>query len=255
MNKQEVSFKSDNLNLYGELYLPDTPDLAKPALIICHGIPAVPYNPSERGYALLAEKFCTSGFITFIFNFRGAGLSQGNLDLAGWIHDLRAAIDFFFTLDEVKQSRLALLGSSGGAAVSVCVAANDPRVSTLVTLACPADFDFLTRNQAEKLIAHFRSIGVIRDADFPQSAKRWQEGFATVSPIRYIHHVSPRPLLLIHGDQDTTVPVAHAHRLYQQAKEPKELVIITGAGHRLRLEARAVDTALDWLRSLQLTIG
>jgi dipeptidyl aminopeptidase/acylaminoacyl peptidase len=248
MNKKEVTFKSDNLNLYGEIYFPDRIDPARPALCLCHGIPAVPYNPAERGYAVLAEKFCANGFITFIFNFRGSGQSQGNLDLLGWTRDLKAAINFLYSLDEVKKHKIALVGSSGGAAVSVYVAAHDARISSVVTLACPANFDdLMQKSRAEAIISHFRNIGVIRDKDFPPSIESWLEGFNTVSPVRYIHQISPRPLLLIHGDKDDTVPVAHAHQLYQQAGEPRELVIIPGASHRLRLEARAVDAALNWL--------
>lgn len=250
MNKKDVSFTSDNLTLYGEAYFPDLIDRVKPALIICHGISAGLYDPAERGYALLAEKFCHHGFTTFIFNFRGAGLSQGNLDLLGWTHDLKAAIDFFSSLDEVKGSELALLGSSGGAAVSVYVAASDPRISCVVTLACPANFDgLMPKSRAEAIIGHFRSIGVIRDKDFPASIDDWLEGFHTVSPIRYIHQISPRPLLLIHGDKDDTIPLEQAHQLYAQAKDPKELVIIPNAGHRLRLEEKAVDTAINWLKT------
>lgn len=248
MNKKDVSFTSDNLTLYGEAYFPNTIDRTKPALIICHGISAGPYNPAERGYALLAEKFCNHGFSTFIFNFRGAGRSQGNLDLLAWTEDLKAAIGFFSSLDEVKGSELALLGSSGGAAVSVYVAASDQRISCVVTLACPANFDgIMPRSQAEAIIGHFRSIGVIRDKDFPVSVDDWLAGFHTVSPIRYIHQISPRPLLLIHGDKDNTIPLEHAHQLYALAREPKELVIIPGADHRLRLEEKAVDTAINWL--------
>ncbi len=250
MEKKEVSFKSDNLDLYGEIFFPDAINSSRPALCICHGIPAVPYNPAERGYAILAERFCASGFVTFVFNFRGAGPSQGNLDLLGWTHDLKSAIDFLYSLDEVKESGLALIGSSGGAAVSVYVAARDQRVSSIVTLACPANFDgLIQRSHAESIIGHFRSIGVIRDKDFPSSIDSWLEGFATISPIRYIHQISPRPLLLIHGDKDDTVPVEHAHKLYELARDPKELIIIPNAGHRLRIEEKAVDAALNWLTS------
>jgi fermentation-respiration switch protein FrsA (DUF1100 family) len=54
-------------------------------------------------------------------------------------------------------------------------------------------------------------------------------------------------VLLIHGDKDDLVPVEHAHKLFEKAGEPKKLVIIPGAGHRLRFEHKAVNAALDWL--------
>ena len=249
--KRDFTLTVDNLRIPGEVYLTMTSKRPCPALCLCHGIPSgQPGSSGDRGYPGLAERFCAAGFVTLIFNFRGAGLAQGNLDMLGWTRDLKAAIDYLTSLDEVDKSRLCLLGSSAGAAVSVYVAANDPRVSSLVTFACPAEFGFLTDKQrAKATIDHFRSIGVIRDKDFPPSADEWLEGFKAVSPTRWIGRISTRPLLLIHGDKDDLVPVEHARKLYEQAREPKELVIIPDAGHRLRLEEKAITTALDWLKA------
>ncbi len=44
------------------------------------------------------------------------------------------------------------------------------------------------------------------------------------------------------------VPLEHARRLFERAGQPKELVIMPGAKHRLRLEEQAVETALNWLK-------
>ena len=249
MKQENISFKSDNITLRGELYSPDSVVYTRQALCICHGISAGPYNPAEKGYALLAEEFCRQGFVTLIFNFRGAGVSEGNLDLTGWTHDLKAAIDFLYLKEDVNRSGLALLGSSGGAAVSIYVAAGDDRISAVATLACPANFESLfPREQLEPMISHFRSIGVIKDKTFPGSAEQWLQGFYKVSPVKYIRRISPRPLLIVHGDSDDLVPLEHARILFQQAEEPKELVIIPGAGHRLRTEPKAINAVLDWLK-------
>ena len=45
------------------------------------------------------------------------------------------------------------------------------------------------------------------------------------------NRVSPRPLLLVHGGQDTVLPPDCSRLIYERALEPKELVIIPGAGH------------------------
>jgi alpha-beta hydrolase superfamily lysophospholipase len=37
--------------------------------------------------------------------------------------------------------------------------------------------------------------------------------------------------------------------LFQKAKEPKEIAIIPGAKHKLRLEEKAMTTVLDWLKA------
>ena len=135
---EEIRLKSDGLELRGELHIPPR-DKIYPALCICHGIPAAPPDPTDRGYALLAERFCRAGFVTLIFNFRGTGKSEGNLDILGWTRDLQAALDFLSDVKRVDKNHFCLLGFSGGAAVCVHTAAHDPRVSLVVTCACPAD--------------------------------------------------------------------------------------------------------------------
>jgi dipeptidyl aminopeptidase/acylaminoacyl peptidase len=249
MEVQEVRFKANGLELTGELHVPSKGKV-HPALCICHGIPAVPHKPADKGYTLLAQQFCHAGFITLIFNFRGTGKSEGNLDILGWARDLEAALDFLYNLKEVHKNHFCLLGFSGGAAVSVYAAAHDPRVSLVITCACPADFRSLRQRETPlETIQRFREIGAIRDKDFPPSIEEWQRGFETISPIDWVDKISPRPLLLVHGDADELIPLEHVYRLYQKAKQPKELKVIRGAKHKMRLEKAATDFVLDWLKA------
>jgi alpha/beta superfamily hydrolase len=249
MEVKEIHLKADGLELVGELHVPSR-DRVHPALCICHGIPAAPPDPTDKGYTLLAQRFCNAGFITLIFNFRGIGKSEGNLDILGWSRDLQAALDFLYDLKEVDKTRFCLLGFSGGAAVSVYTAAHNPRISSVITCACPADFRSLRQRETPlDSIKRFRQIGAIRDKDFPPSIEEWERGFETITPIDWIDKISPRPLLLVHGDADELIPLDHAQKLYQKAKEPKELKIIHGAKHKMRLEKAAMAFVLDWIRA------
>ncbi len=103
----------DGLKLAAEVHRPEGLG-PHPALCICHGVPAkrTP-DPTDRGYPLLAEKFCGHGFVVLIFNFRGSGDSEGNFDILGWTRDLGAAIDHLCHLDEIDKSRLSVMGFSG----------------------------------------------------------------------------------------------------------------------------------------------
>jgi len=245
----QIWLKSGELKLAGEVYFPPGNEVC-PALCICHGIPDSAYNPADRGYPMLAQRFCSAGFVTLIFNFRGIGRSEGNFDLLGWSEDLAAALDFLHSLERVDKTHLCLLGFSGGAAVCVYVAAHDARVSLLATCACPADFNFVEdRTNVSGHIERLRKIGAIRDKDFPPSIAKWRQGFETILPIHWIDKISPRPLLLVHGDADETVPVEQAHKLYRKANDPKDIAIIPGAKHKLRLEEAAITTVLDWLKA------
>jgi fermentation-respiration switch protein FrsA (DUF1100 family) len=244
-----VTLEVDGLNIAGQLYLPEG-NMPYPAVCISHGIPSGIPDPANRGYPLLAERICREGMAVFIFNFRGTGASDGNFDIRGWAVDLKAIVDYLWTLPGVDRSCLSLLGFSAGAAVSVCVASQDDRVSSVVACACPARFTLFTKaDDTQSVIEHFRSIGIIRDENFPHSIKEWFDGFRLVSPIDYVGDIAPRPLLLVHGSNDDLVDVSQVYRLYDRAGEPKELVIVEGAGHRLRHDERAMAVVIDWLRA------
>ena len=249
MVNKTVALEVEGMKIAGQLYLPGEGDQPPyPAVCVCHGIPAHLPDPSDRGYPLLAERICQEGFAVLIFNFRGTGASGGNLDILGWTRDLKAVLDYLWVLPEVDKSHLALMGFSGGAAVSVSVASQDKRVSYIVACACPARFTFSEVDEPQTVIEHFRSLGAIRDEAFPPSVPEWFNGFREVSPVRYVAQIAPRPLLLVHGSQDDVVPVTQAHEIYARAGEPKHLVIVDGAGHRLRQDDRAMAVAIDWLK-------
>ena len=244
---QTTSFRSDGLRLAGELYTP--PGTGHPGLIICHGIPARPYDPEDRGYALLAEKFADEGFAVLFFYFRGAGPSEGNFDMVGWTHDLTQAVSEMEQFPMVDAGRLFVMGFSGGAATALYIAARDTRIQGVVSCASPADFhDLLSAGNLDEHLAEWRRIGIVRDPAFPPDRGKWERGFEAVSPINCIADISPRPVLLQHGDDDEVVPVSHACRLFGAAKEPKQMDIIGGGLHRLRVNEEAMEKAGTWLK-------
>jgi dipeptidyl aminopeptidase/acylaminoacyl peptidase len=246
-----VRLEVEGLKLAAEVHRPGG-EGPHPALCICHGVPAkrVP-DSADRGYPLLAEKFCGHGFVVLIFNFRGSGESEGNFDIIGWTRDLKAAIDYLCRLDTVDKSRLSVMGFSGGAATSIYAAAHDERISSVVSCACPSRFfDIAEFSKIEEFLEHCRQIGIIRDNDFPPSVDEWARGFQEISPLKWISMISPRPVLIVHGGEDETVPVNHARELYEKAGEPRDIAIIEGGEHKLRLSEAAVNAALTWLKRI-----
>ncbi|OIJ17624.1 hypothetical protein BKP37_04015 [Anaerobacillus alkalilacustris] len=53
------------------------------------------------------------------------------------------------------------------------------------------------------------------------------------SPLNVISEIDPRPILLIHGDNDQQTSVQHAFNLKEKAGAHTELWIIEGKGHFL----------------------
>jgi dipeptidyl aminopeptidase/acylaminoacyl peptidase len=239
----------DGISIVGQSFLPDSTN-RYPAVCLCHGAPSgSPPEPGDGGYPALAERFCSEGYAAFFFNFRGAGDSGGNMDVYGWTRDLEAVIGYLFELEGVDSSRLSLVGFSAGAATSVYVASKDERVASVAACACPAHFGLFTESgEPQAIIERYREIGAIRDDDFPPSVEGWFHDLKIVTPLDHVADIAPRPLLLVHGGQDETVPVEHARQLYKKAGNPKKLVIIDDAGHRLRRDERVIRAVLDWLK-------
>ncbi|MCX5907867.1 MAG: hypothetical protein NTY64_11975, partial [Deltaproteobacteria bacterium] len=109
MKTEKISWKSNRLIIAGEVYIPPIPKRPLPALILCHGIPAVTKGPDDRGYPLLAERFCRLGLFVMIFNFRGAGLSEGDFDIRGWAQDLEAGLEYLRQRPEVDPQRIFVM--------------------------------------------------------------------------------------------------------------------------------------------------
>ncbi len=58
------------------------------------------------------------------------------------------------------------------------------------------------------------------------------------------------PLLIIHGEEDRVVPVAHGRRLLATAQAPKQGVFLLGAGHNDLFFHGSAEVALEFLGSL-----
>ena len=53
--------------------------------------------------------------------------------------------------------------------------------------------------------------------------------FESARKLKTIH----MPVLIAHGDPDSTIPTDEGRALYAAANEPKRLIIVSGAGHNV----------------------
>lgn len=249
--RRDVTLDSEGISLVGALFEPDRPG-PHPALVICHGLPGglpqlseAQTGDQELSYPDLASVCAARGFTTLVFNFRGTGGSGGNFSALGWASDLEAALAWMRDQQGVDVDRIAVLGSSMGAQVAICVAARRPEVAGLVAFASPLSSGW--RTPALEMVAHFREIGIIRDRDFPLSVDTWRREFEELDPLKAVARIAPRPLLILQGDADDIVAPDSARVLAERAGRPAELLVLPGVGHRFRREPRAIAAALDWL--------
>lgn len=245
----DSSFDSAGLRLACHVRMPSgatglSPDA--PGLVLCHGFPIGPIDArrSAGTFPELIDRIVYRvGIPAMTFTFRGCGASAGDFSLQGWIDDLRAAIEHL--MREAGRQRIMLVGTNTGGSIAVCVGADDPRVSAVAMLAPRADFDDWAEHP-RRFLDHAREIGAVRTPGFPSNMDDWSRAFRRFRPESSARRFAPRPLLVIHGEEDESVPVSDARRL-AQAHGSAELSLLPGAGHRLRHDSRALAILLGWI--------
>ena len=245
----EFSFACDGHRLVGFWESPPATGPTRDTLLVfCHGLPSgAPAAEGDGGYPALVERFAARGYPGLAVNFRGAGASEGNFSLRGWTRDLSALLDFLERRDVVPHRRVVAVASSAGALVALWTAGADPWIAGVAALAAPADLASLAALPAASLVEHLRATGLIRDPAFPADPAGWLWEFQEICAERRIGRIAPRPILLVHGEDDPTVPVEHALRLLRASEGAAELCRLPKAGHRLRLDPRALACVSDWL--------
>ena len=217
-----------------------------PGLVICHGFPvgAIGAAQSAHSFPELCERIANElGWAAMCFTLRGCGQSDGNFSLGGWQADLAAAVAYFRT--QANLSQLWLAGLSTGGSLAISLAANDPTIAGVACLCARADIDDWL-SQPRRFLQHAREIGVIRDPGEPRDFDGWLREFKDFKPVVAARKLAPRPLLLVQGSDDDVVPVEEA-RILAAAHGAADLHIVSGAGHRLRHDPRALAILLGWL--------
>jgi putative redox protein len=223
-----------------------SPTARYPGLILCHGFPVGPIDArhSAGTFPELIDRIAHElGFTAMTFTFRGCGQSEGDFSMQGWVADLRAAIDHVAA--SWRPEGIWLVGTSTGGSLGLAVAAADPRIRGVALLGARADFEDWAA-QPRRFLEHAREVGAVRNPTFPDHFDSWARELRSVRPLEAARRFAPRPLLVVHGDDDDTVPTADA-RQFAQAHGSAELRFVTGAGHRLRHDPRVVAMLLGWL--------
>jgi len=243
----EYRFNVDGNELVGHLAVPeDATGSNLPGVVICHGFPAGIGGGANaaRTFPELADRLANEmGWVALCFTYRGCGASEGNFSLAGWLRDTRGAIA------EVRNhplvDRVWAVGFGTGGALSICAAASDSGVLGVAALGAPADFDDWA-GHPRRLFDHARAQKAISDPKFPESFEQWSRELREIRAVACASEMAPRPLLILHGADDDSVPVFDA-RVMDDAHGHADLRIITGAGHQLRHDPRAIAVLLGWL--------
>ncbi|MFP5211997.1 MAG: alpha/beta hydrolase [Acidobacteriota bacterium] len=226
-----ISREDEGGVLAASVHLPNR--LPAPVVVCCHGLMS---SKESTKFVALCKAFCADGLAAVRFDFSGCGSSSpaSTLNLIdARMRDLFRILDF---ISEVPWSNgwTGLLGSSLGGYLALLAAGSGHfSIGGLVCWATPFDLRRINLLSEETGVADtFRAA--LDSTDHPVELS----GLAPVPGV-----------LVIHGQRDETVAWTDALDLYRRVGEPKRLLLLEGADHRiLDPDCRdlALRTSLEW---------
>jgi uncharacterized protein len=176
-----------------------------------------------------ARVMLAAGASVFTFEYRGFGSTAGKPSLKSICEDGLTAYDFARDQLGYDESAIIIYGESLGAGVASYVSDCRPAAG-LVLQSGFASFEHIGKKQKKFLRIYPNFL-------FPRALNN-EERVARAHP----------PLLVIHGEQDTFIPVDQAHRIFDAACPPRQLALLPNSHHRDMAE-------LDWDAYLKALTG
>lgn len=194
-----------------EAILNDGSANATHAALVCHPHPVYGGTLHNKVVFHAMKALNSFGFPVLRFNFRGAGLSEGEHDDGhGELEDVRTALDW---LDREFHLPIIFAGFSFGAAVGLRVASEDQRVEALIGLGVP--------------------VQPVEDRTYDLSCMS----------------TCAKPKLFVSGSRDQFGPREKLEAFVNSLPEPKKLVVIDSADHFFEGRLREMREAIEaWVR-------
>ena len=163
----------------------------------------------------IGEGLARRGLDVLLFDYRGYGRSEGEtLDEVTINADSEAAYQYLVASRGIDPQKLILYGQSLGSTAAVDLASRRA-CAALIVESGPSSASSVCSVWVPWLpsLGH----GLLRNR------------FDSAAKIRTVR----RPVLIMHGDADEVIPVEQGKSLHEAANDPKELRLVSGAGHEL----------------------
>lgn len=204
--RKEVSFKApDGSVLHGFYFKKKNSPYT---ILVSHG------NAGNVSYRMhVVQLLSQAGASVFIYDYEGYGKSTGEPSLKNICDDGLAAFDYLVNNLGIKPNRIVLYGESLGSGVSCHIASERPHAGIILQ----SGFSSLMAVAREKIN--------ILNAYPPQLYPS-----PSLDNKAYLAN-EKQPLLIIHGTDDSLIPISQAYEVYKTGSQKKTLLAIEGAGH------------------------
>jgi dipeptidyl aminopeptidase/acylaminoacyl peptidase len=223
--RYEVSLPGSGVTLGGILFRPAGASKPLPAIIVLHGWarPGVPGAPRVES---TARRLSEQGYVALAISMRGWPPSSGWDDCGTQQpDDVAKAADWLAALPGVDADSIGVLGFSLGGLVALLSGTRSARIRAIVAYFPITDIQRWKETTSNAGIRNFY-VPLVCGSGYENS------------PV----HVAERihaPVLLIHGDHDTEVPIDQSLKMqeaFRKANGQVEVLVIAGGDHGFKGE-------------------
>lgn len=181
------------------------------------------------------------GFELHTYDYRGYGKSEGSPNPEDINIDSVLVIQKTIEYCIEKNKKLILYGQSLGGAILMRTLADLKDKSNIALVVIEGSF-----TSYRKVARSILQQKIIEPIPFLLSSIVSN----SYSPEEYISKISPIPMIVIHEEEDTTVPFENGKEIFRLADQPKQFMRITGGGHLRWMNMGRTENAKNFAKLL-----
>jgi uncharacterized protein len=219
LNYKSKEFLNSPALIYGLLFLPKNKKNI-PGIVLLPG-----GGVSKEGFKTRSIALANSGYAVLVIDQRGIGETGGmypsyeedyQIFNSGKepiqhlsVYDALVASDILREIENINEKNIGIVGESMGGRYAIIATALDKKLKGVIVISS-AGFHFKENSD---------------------SSQPYTPYLLSIDPDTYITMISPRPMLMLHGDNDSMVKLEDAQYTFNLAKQPKRFFIAKNCGH------------------------
>ena len=241
LQHRNVTFSTENgKSLFG-WFIPSSQEDRGPAVLLLHG-----WSGNAETLLPLARPLHEAGFALLFVDARCHGQSDEDsfASMPRFAEDLGHAIDWLKQRDDIDPDAIVAIGHSVGAAASLLAASKCDDIAAVVSIATFTHPVAMMRRWFAAKGIPYRPVGWLM-----MRYVEWVIGhrFDDIAPINTIRRVRC-PTLLVHGGEDTTVPVSEAYAIHAvRSGDHVQLKVVAGSHDDYADLDRELPVLVDFL--------
>jgi len=232
---EDIYFKgSTDLNLHG-WWFPGLFSATQPlrgTVIFLHG-----NGENISTHAGLVYWLTKYQYDVFIFDYRGYGKSEGDVQLEGILDDINSARKYVESRKH-KNSKLFVIGHSLGASLGIVnLATNSDKVDGMILVSPFSDYRKITRE--------------VMSNSWLTWAFQWPVSMAMsteYNPIDFVNGLPDVPKVFIYSNNDRMINSEHIKALYKKASEPKFIEAVNGYHNSIFAQKESQQIIINYLQ-------